>query len=237
MINIKRLVFVSAFFACFFTSKISNAQKMNQFDANKKRTGLWEKYYPNNKIRYQGQFKNGKEIGVFKFYDITDSRNPTITKKYSEKNDSVIVTFYSLKGKIQSKGNFIAKNRVGLWEYFFPNGKIMSREFYNQGKLEGKVVNYYPNGKETEISFYKNGLKDGVSQKYSSAGILIEEISFKNNKANGVAKYFELNGNLKETGVYKDGKRIGEWEFYLDGEITNDNDLKKNKTFTKKKGN
>ena len=225
------------FLTCFFTSKELNAQKINQFNANKQRTGVWKKYYPNKRIRYTGQFINGKEVGVFKFYDITDSKHPTIIKKYTANSDSVAVSFYSVNGVLKSKGIFIGKKRVGVWNYFFPDGKLMSKEFYVDGKLDGELVNYYPNGKPAEISIYKNGLQNGLSQKYTSKGILIEEIMYINGKPNGVAKYFELTGLLKETGVYKDGKRVGKWEFYMDGEIASDEESKKKKTFTKTKKN
>lgn len=237
MLKIKRLGFVMVFFACFFLSENFYGQKINQFDANKKRTGVWKKYYPNKRIRYQGQFKEGKEVGIFKYYDISDSRYPIIIKKFNEENDSVAVSFYSISGKKQSEGVFVNKKRVGKWVYYFDKDNIMSTEFYVDGKLDGKVINYYPNGKATEITHYKMGQKDGLSQKFSSAGILIEEVNYKNDKENGIAKYFELNGNLKETGEYKNGKRVGEWEFYLDGEIASDEDNKKKKTFTKPKKN
>lgn len=218
---------------CFFLSSDFKAQEINQFDCNKKRTGLWKKYYPNKKIRYQGQFKDGKEVGVFKFYDITDSTNPTTIRTYSKTSNRVSVAFYSLKGVLQSKGFFIERERVGQWNYYFLDGKIMSEEFYKDGKLQGKLINYYPNGKTTEISMYKNDLKNGMSQKYSSKGILIEEVNFKNGTPNGIAKYFELNGNLKETGVYKNGKRVGKWEYYMDGEKAPEEDFRKKKIFTK----
>lgn len=218
---------------CFFLSSDFKAQEINQFDSNKKRTGLWKKYYPNKKTRYQGQFKDGKEVGVFKFYDITDSTNPTTIRTYSKTSNRVSVAFYSINGVLQSKGFFADRKRVGQWNYFFLDGKIMSEEFYKDGKLDGKLINYYPNGKATEISMYKNGLKNGISQKYSSKGILIEEITFKNGTPNGIAKYFELNGNLKETGVYKNGKRVGKWEYYMDGEKAPEEDFRKKKIFTK----
>lgn len=238
MIPMKRLLFVFAFFTCFFISEVVIAQNVNQFDDNKQRTGVWEKKYPNNKIRYSGAFENGKEIGVFKFYNNSSSQYPVIIKTYSKKNDSVLVQFFTLKGKLQSKGYFFNKNRIGHWTYYFKDGEKMSKEFYKEGKLEGELINYYPNGKATEISLYKNGLKDGASKKYSSEGILIEEVTFKNGKTNGVAKYFELDGNLKEIGSYLNGKRIGKWEYYLDGEVASDEDLNKKKaTFIKKKKN
>ena len=235
MLKIKRLGFVVVFFSCFFLSKNLFAQKINQFNANKKPTGVWKKYYPNKRIRYQGQFKDGKEIGVFKYYDISDSRFPIIIKKFNEENDSVAVSFFSISGKKQSEGIFINKKRVGKWVYYFDKDNTMSTEFYTDGKLNGKVINYYPNGKPTEITNYKMGVKEGLSQKFSSAGILIEEVYYKNDKENGIAKYFELNGNLKETGVYKNGKRIGEGEFYLDGEISDKEELEKENKYKKSK--
>ena len=107
MINIKRLLFVSTLLSCFFITSHLNAQKINQFDKNKKRTGVWKKYYPNKRIRYTGQFKNGKEVGVFKFYDITTSEFPTILKTFSENSDSVFVQFFTRKGTLESKGYLV----------------------------------------------------------------------------------------------------------------------------------
>lgn len=233
MINIKRLFRLCLFFLCFFQSIFLFAQKINQFNENKQRTGIWRKYYPNKTIRYEGEFKNGKEIGIFKFYREGYSKMPSIIKTYSPNNDTVSVAFYTIKGKLESKGFFIDKKRVGKWVYFFENGNMMSEEIYNNGQLEGKVVNYYPNKKPTEITFYKSGVKEGLSQKFSSDGVLIEEVTYKNGKLNGLAKYFELNGNLKEKGLYKDGKRFGKWEFYMDGEVAEEDEINKKKTYKK----
>jgi len=63
------------------------SQKTNQYNHNNKRTGVWKKYYPNKRVRYVGQFKNGREIGVFKFYDITSSKHPTIIKTFFNNPD------------------------------------------------------------------------------------------------------------------------------------------------------
>lgn len=232
MLNIKRLSFILVFFACFLCEK-SNAQKINQFNANKQRTGVWKKYYPNNKIRYSGTFLNGKEIGVFKFYDDSSSQSPVIIKTFSDTSNQVLVEFYTSTGILESKGYFIDKKREGQWIYYFKDGKKMSEEFYKDGKLEGKLINFYPNGKTTEVTIYKNGLKEGSSKKFSSDGVLIEDVTFSNGKPNGVAKYFELNGNLKEIGSYKDGKRVGKWEYYLDGEIAPEEENKRKNTFIK----
>ncbi|WP_232455938.1 toxin-antitoxin system YwqK family antitoxin [Polaribacter sp. SA4-10] len=212
-----------------------NSQTVNKFDGNKKRTGVWKKYYPNKRIRYVGQFKDGNEVGVFKFYDITNSDHPVIIKSFSESSDSVFVQFYTISGTLQTEGFLDDRKRIGNWKYFYPDGTLLSEENYENGKLHGEQLNYYPKGQVTEFAVYKNGLLHGITSKYSSKGILIEEVDYKNGKPNGIAKYFELNGNLKETGVYKDGKRVGEWNYYLDGEIASEEELKKNKRKVYKK--
>ena len=214
-----------------------NSQKINQFDDNKKRTGIWKKYYPNKRIRYTGEFENGKEVGVFKFYDITSSKHPIIIKTFFQDSDSLFVQFFTLSGKIETEGVLNGRKRTGNWKYFYPSGELMSEENYKNGKLEGEQLVYYPDGQVTEFSIYKDGLLDGIASKYSSKGILIEEVTYKNGKPDGLAKYFELNGDLKETGHYKQGKRIGKWEYYMDGEITSEKNRKKKNKFTKKKKN
>lgn len=233
MINIKRLFFVSAFIAVFFIATNSSAQEINQFDSNKKRTGVWKKYYSNKRIRYIGEFKNGKEIGTFKFYDITTSDYPVATKRFYNDSDSVEVKHFFLDGKLNSLGMMYGKDRVGKWVYYYKDGKILSEEFYVDGKLSGNVKIFYKNGKLTENTEYKNGLKHGVSKKYTDKEVLIEELTFVNGKANGIAKYYEVNGSLKEKGVYEDGKRVGKWEFYIEGEIVSDKEKKATKTLKK----
>ena len=232
MLNIKRLFLVCLFFSVFLMVTSVNAQKFNQFDSNKQRTGVWKKYYKNKKIRYTGQFKNGKEIGVFKFYDQNSSQFPVAIKKFHPKSDSVSVEYFFLNGTLKTTGLFLGRERAGKWLYYFQKGTVMLEEFYKDGKLSGALKIFYKNGKLTESAIYKRGLLHGVSKKYADTGILIEEVNYANGKENGEAKYYELNGNLKERGLYKNGKRIGKWEFYLDGEVI---DAKKKKALKKYK--
>jgi len=206
------------FTLCFSFSININAQDINQFDKSGKRTGVWRKYYSNQRIRYEGKFVNGKEVGVFKYYDITTSKHPVIIKEFSANSNMATVTYYTLNGKLRSKGKMRGKLRVGKWIYYFENKALFSEENYVKGKLDGELKNYYKNGKLLEVTSYLNGIKHGESKKYSEEGTLLEHVQFRNGKLNGKAFYYELNGNLKEEGIYKNGKKIGEWQFYIDGE-------------------
>ena len=225
MLNIKRVFLVLLVSVVFLPTM--TAQKINRLDANGKRHGIWKKYYANKRIRYQGQFRNGREIGVFKFYDVTHSNFPIATKQFSTDSKSAYVKFYTLKGKLRSEGKMIGRSRIGVWKYYFPTGKIFSEEFYIDGKLDGTIKNFYANGKLTSVSHYKNGLKEGSVRKFANSGILIEEVFFKNDTLDGLAKYFDLKGNIKETGLYKKGKRFGKWEYYIDGEVVSEKEKKK----------
>ncbi|WP_299014298.1 toxin-antitoxin system YwqK family antitoxin [uncultured Polaribacter sp.] len=228
MIHIKRLTFFLGFLCCFFIKQDIKAQKINQYNKNNQRIGVWKKYHPNKRIRYTGRFENGKEVGVFKFYDISNSDYPTIIKTFYKNSDSLLVQFFRLNGTLKTEGTLTGRKRRGKWKYFYPDGALMSEEHYNtNGKLHGKQTVYYPDGKITELAAYENGLLHGITKKYASNGSLIEEVTFKSGKENGLAKYFELNGNLKETGNYKEGVRVGEWEYYMDGEVATKKEQKK----------
>lgn len=226
MLRRKNLFLGLLFLICFIFSNAINAQKINQFNANNERTGVWRKYHSNKKIRYEGKFKNGKEIGVFKFYHITTSKHPIVIKEYYKNSDSLHVKFFTTRGELQSEGMMVNRNRVGKWLYFFPDGVVLSEENYKDGKLEGESITYYHSKKIAESTFFKNGLKSGVNKKFSDDGTLIEEVNFKNGKENGLAKNFDLKGDLLEKGTYKDGKRVGNWEFYINGEIATEKEKK-----------
>lgn len=234
MLKIKRLISLLLLFSCFFGFQTVKAQKINQFNKNKKRTGVWKKYYSNKRVRYVGQFENGKEVGTFKYYDITTSKYPTIIKEFSAKSDSAFVQFFTLKGKLRSKGYMVGRKRVGKWMYYFSSGKTFSEESYVDGKLEGTLKNYYENGKVLEETQYHDGKKNGVSKKYSDEGVLIEEVNYANDLLNGKGKYFELNGNLKEEGAYRNGKRHGKWEFYIGGKKATKKQRQQENKFNKK---
>ena len=215
-------IFNSKILVCvlFFSQNLVFSQKINQFDKEGRRTGVWKKNYKNGHIRYRGQFEKGKEVGVFKFYSIQSSKYPNIVKEFSKTNDTAKVNFYSLNGTLKSKGKMFRKDRIGEWLYYFPNGDIMSKESYENGKLEGFVKNFYANGKLTEVTQYKEGKKNGVSKVYSENGTILEIVNYKKGKLNGEGKYYDLKGALKEKGLYRNGKRYGKWEFYINGKLS-----------------
>lgn len=206
----------------FLSAHFSFAQiKINQYDTEGNRNGIWKKYYKNKRLRYQGKFSHGKEIGVFKYFSAAKSDHPIAIKKYNPENSIAEVSFYNENGIIESKGKMDGKKRVGKWLFYHEDGKtVMSEENYVNGKLDGEYKTFYKSGKATEVAYYKNGLLDSVYKKYSIKGHLYQHFTYKLGKLNGKAVYYSRKtGALTTKGTFKNDLRVGTWENYVDGEL------------------
>lgn len=209
-------------FFCFGFSLLSAQETINQFNANGEREGVWKKKYPNGRIRYQGQFENGKEIGVFKYYSIISSDFPIVVKTFSKESAKAEVVFYTEKGVLESKGTMNGKNRIGQWLFYHKDGKtILSKENYEKGILNGISKTFYKTGKPTEILHYKNGKLHGNIQRFADNGVLMDDVNYIDGKLYGEAKFYNIDGKLIYTGMYENDEKVGKWEFYDDGKLEN----------------
>ncbi|MHA7057800.1 toxin-antitoxin system YwqK family antitoxin [Aquimarina sp. M1] len=211
--------FLFFFLVCGIT--MINGQQFNKFDAEGKRHGKWQKKYPNSdQLRYEGAFEHGKEIGEFKFYKPSSGKSPTAIKMFSSTTDTVIVKYFTEKGKVISKGNMIGKERVGTWTYYH-NGssKIMMTEEYSLGKLHGEQKTYFKNGQLTEKTTYREGMKEGKRFMYSDKGVVIKEFTYQNDQLHGITKYYDAEGAVKIEGNYIKDRKDGMWKYYENGEL------------------
>lgn len=213
----------SIVFGFFISSLLPlTAQKeINKMDSNGARHGLWQKFYPGTEqLRYQGTFEHGKEVGVFKFYCEECGDQPTATRTFHEKDNSVSVQYFTIKGELVSEGKLVDREREGEWISYHKNSAIpMSREFYKNGKLQGKQTTYYPDGTITEELFYEQGIKNGENLYYSPEGIIIKRLQYRNDMLQGPATYYDAFGNVVVEGFYKDDKKNGLWKYYKNGKL------------------
>lgn len=220
-------IIVSFFSILFLFGSISAQEKINQLNAKGERIGVWKKYYENKKIRYQGQFENGKEVGVFKYYSPVSSEFPMVLKTFEENNDEDLVQHFTLKGLPESEGMMNGKKRVGKWVYYHKDGKaILIEENYVDGVLNGDFMVFYEDGKLTKFAHFKDGKLHGNSKKYSPESILVEDINYVNGELHGAAAFYEDNGNLKQKGLYEVDLKVGPWEFFEDGKLSETKEIK-----------
>lgn len=218
--NFKRILLV--LFVIITSVSFAQEEEINQFDANGKRHGLWKGVYEKSeRPRYEGTFVNGKEIGVFKYFDDTKAGTVVATRDFSKGDGSCYVTFFSQNGKKVSEGMINKdKQNEGEWKYYHKDSpQLMSVENYKNGKLNGKVVVFYPEGKISSETHYVNGVKEGVFKQYSKSGVVLEEIPYKNNQFNGLVTYRDMKGQITAQGMYEKGLKKGIWKFYEDGKL------------------
>jgi antitoxin component YwqK of YwqJK toxin-antitoxin module len=196
-------------------SSVFGQDKINQLDANGDKHGLWKGYYDDTKnLKYEGEFKHGKEIGVFTFYDNTKVKKVVATRDFSANDGSCYTIVYNGKHKV-SEGKLVNKIHEGEWKFYhLRSDTIMNLENYKNGQLHGVKKVFYNTGLIAEETNYNNGTKDGPYKKVAENGIVLEESFFKNGQYHGQAIFREAAGGKYTVGEFKNGKSVGIWKFY-----------------------
>lgn len=224
ILNMKNLIV----FLFVITAGILNAQKLNQFDANGKRHGVWKKNFKNTKnVRYEGQFDHGKEKGVFKFYKLIRGKSVLSATKNFQEDGTTLVKFLSSRGKVISEGVMKGKLYNGEWKYYHKGSKsIMTLELYNdKGNLNGVKKVFYKDGQVAEVLNYANGKLEGTSKYYANNGTLVKTYVYVNNELHGDSKHYSAEGVLEVEGRYKNGKKHGIWKYYNNGKVIKEKDF------------
>ncbi|MCF6349560.1 MAG: hypothetical protein L3J23_00820 [Flavobacteriaceae bacterium] len=224
----KTHTFILLLLCCFVTVK---SQNINQLDTNNKRHGIWKKKFNNDRIRYQGTFDHGKEIGVFKFYAAASSDHPTIIKEFNTNDNTAIVKFYSETGVLKSNGKMDGKKRIGKWVYYHKDGKtIMQEENYINNELNGDYKTFFPSKKPAILTTYNKGKIHGNYKRYSINNSIYQELTYVNGKLEGKAIYYDRKtGKITEEGQYKNDEKVGDWKIYIDGEFSHSQEIVKKK--------
>lgn len=206
----------------FLNTVLLSAQDINKTDANGKKDGVWKGIYEVSKRpRYEGTFKNGKETGIFKFFDDTKKGDVIATRDFTANDGSSYTIFYDQNKNKVSEGKEIGKAREGEWKYYHKASKvIMTLENYKNGKLDGARKVFYPDTKIAEEMNYSNGSKEGIYKKYGQNGTLLEQTTYKNNEFNGDAVFYDADGAVASKGKFVNGKKANMWQFYLKGKLT-----------------
>jgi antitoxin component YwqK of YwqJK toxin-antitoxin module len=229
----------SIIFLFFFNTLFSLAQTdFNKLDNNGKKHGVWKGLYPESKrVRYEGTFEHGKEVGIFNYYDDTKAQSLIATREFTAKDNSVYTIFYDQRKNKVSEGKQVNKLFEGQWKYYHQNSKeVMTIENYKNGKLEGLRTVFYPSTKIAEETNYSNGKKNGLYKKYSEKdAVVLEESNYKNGEYDGLAIYRDPLGNIVAQGKYVNGKKKGIWQFYENGKLVSEENMSKVKKVVKPK--
>lgn len=202
------------------SAKSYGQTELNQVDAMGRKQGMWQKNYPDGKIRYRGEFKNDIPVGEFRYYHPNGKTRAILWHRGDGIHSEV--ELYDVNGRLSARGFYTKETKDSVWQYFNPiTGKISARECYHQGVPHGEWKVYFM--KDTMVSEqwnYSHGKKEGEWKMYYPDGSLKLKTSYRNNLLEGEYKIFYPKGEIKTEGIYKKGERNGEWKYYtMDGKL------------------
>lgn len=190
------------------------AQNYNQTDAKGRRQGTWMDFYPNGQKRYEGQFKNDKCKGEFRYYD--EQGNLKATNEFDKSGEKALNKTYAPNGRVIATGYYLNQKKDGEWKYYDKDsGQLLLVEDNKDGKVNGWSKLYNPNnGVLAEEMQYVAGVPEGACRKYSDTGVLIMECQYHDGVMEGPAKTYYPSRALKEEGQYAKGEKTGQWKTY-----------------------
>ena len=174
------------------------AQDFNRTAGKGRRQGPWRDYYANGQLRYEGQSKNDKCKGVFKYYD--EQGNLKATNEFDKSGEKALNKTYAANGRMIATGFYVNQKKEGVWKYYdAASGQLRLMEDNENGKVHGWSRLYNPNnGVLAEETQYVNGLPEGQCHKFSDTGVLLMECQYRNGLLDGPTKSYYPSTALKE---------------------------------------
>ena len=206
--------------ALMITASSMMAQDFNRTDAKGRRQGAWRDFYPNGQLRYEGQFKNDKCKGTFRYYD--EQGNLKATNEFDKSGEQALNKTFAPNGRVVATGCYLNQKKEGEWKYYDANsGQLRLVENNKAGKVHGWSKLYNPkNGVLAEETQYVEGQPEGQCRKYSDTGVLQMECQYHNGLLDGPTKSYYPSSVLKEEGQYVKGLKTGVWKTYNeDGDL------------------
>lgn len=191
---------------------------VNQTDAEGRKQGKWMKKYPNDKLRYEGQFVDDLPVGLFTYYFEEGGKSAEI--QYLAEGAGAEATFFHKNGTVMGRGLYSNQQKEGEWKFYDNKNILSSIDEYKGGKLHGKSQVFYINGDLSAEYVYVDGILNGPFKEYFLENKVSVEGSFEKDEFVGsYTAYFET-GDVKEKGQYVRGKKDGHWVYYApDGNI------------------
>ena len=175
---------------------------------NGRREGYGKEYYEAGYLEYEGEYKNGKRNGKGKEYYIYTEALRFEGEYVNGARHGKGKEYYETSNKLMFEGEYKNGKRNGFGKEYELKGSRFEGEFLNDIKWTGKSYD-----KKGKLKFeLKNG--SGYMEEYFESGQIKYKGDYKNGQRNGKGKEYTSNGNLSYEGEFKDGKRNGKGIIY-----------------------
>jgi antitoxin component YwqK of YwqJK toxin-antitoxin module len=183
----------------------------NQSDAKGKQ-GKWVKRDAQNRIVYEGQFKDDKPYGEFKYYYETGQvKNISV---FSNNGTVARTKLFFEDGKMMAMGKYIAEKKDSIWKYFSEvDGMLLKEDSYIAGKKNGICKTYNFDSTIARQETWKMDVLHGPVKEWFQMGRLKMEGNYVNGELDGKAIYYFPEGTPCAAGNFKKGVKDGTWTY------------------------
>ena len=217
---------------------IYSEERINRYNKNAQRVGLWVDLRDNGKLKEEGNYLNGLKEGTFKVYNKQgefwkfEFYELGVLKDNTEETEFVkIEKFYDEKGRVIERGGTKNGLKHGTFQTLDSTGNIIFSKLYlndvkqAEGKFDtlnreiGEWKYFFPNGEIRSVGIYSNGKKTGDWKYYFENGKVEQTGKYDNNFISGKWLWYYPNGIVLREEYYRKGK--------LDGHYTENDSLGK----------
>ena len=92
------------------------SQTINEVDSKGLKQGDWKKTYENGNTKYEGNFKDDIEQGLFKYYYKTEELKGI--KEFFHKGKAASAHFYNKQGNLIASGLYVSHKKDSTWNYY-----------------------------------------------------------------------------------------------------------------------
>jgi len=190
--------------------KLVRREKINRFDKEGNKDGLWKTFTEKGILKEEGEYKNGEKNGVFKIYKYNGELDALQKFNQGEilidDEDLQFVQFFTEYYRTGEIHFTIAKNdldqRQGITQEYDKKGNVIETKIFRKDTLIAKGLIDKKGLKQNEWKFYLKGEKVIAKGKYKD-DYQIDEWMF----------YYPT-GKIEQKGKFKKGELNGKWVWY-----------------------
>jgi antitoxin component YwqK of YwqJK toxin-antitoxin module len=203
-------------------------------DPAARKQGYIKKKDANNKVIYEGEFKDDKPVGKFKYYYPNDSVKAILNFKNA--GQFAYAKLFHPNGKRMAEGKYVNKEiKDSVWTYYDEAGVMISKDRYKMGKKHGLCVVFLPDGKISEERNYKEDILQGEFKDYFDGVSLRSKGQYYDGKLDGRVVYYYPNGVEVAVGFYRNGLKVGPWIYKTESNKVREKELYRNGVLANKK--
>ncbi|MBL63430.1 MAG: hypothetical protein CMI30_08475 [Opitutae bacterium] len=200
-------------------------ESKGKYEAGEKE-GIWTSWHEDGQMKEKGTYKGGEKEGVWTkwhkngqqaeelHYLVGKREGPFIKMFEQEGFDAQLI---SLKGRLETHGNYKADKKDGVWVFWHSNGQKKEKGHYKEGNKDGVWVTWFCDGQMEKEIDYKEGSGEPMYQCFTDHWGHTWKGHYKNGKQNGPWSKWHFDGKKIWDGHYKDGKKDGVWILWHPG--------------------